>query len=253
MRAPGTFSHVLQVANLAEAAADAVGANALRARVGALYHDIGKMLKPEYFVENQSSGHNPHDQLKPSVSALVLAAHVKDGLELGRTQGLPTMVTDFISTHHGTGVMEFFYRRACEQRAPGDAPVDEADYRYPGPRPTTAEQAIVMLADSVEAASRSLQRPTPRRLESLVESIFTARIADGQLDSSGLTFLDVAKVKETFLAMLNGVYHTRMRYPDQEVDEAAATPAAGNGAEAADDGEGPEPGQLTPEERSTLG
>ena len=218
VRAPGTFNHALQVANLAEAAADAVGANALRTRVGALYHDIGKMLKPEYFIENQRPGENPHEALKPSMSALVIAAHVRDGLDLGRAQGLPAVVTDFIGSHHGTGVMEYFFRKAEEQRGPEDAPPDEADYRYPGPRPQTNEQAIVMLADSVEAASRSLDRPTPRRLEALVDAIVQARIADGQLDATALTFQDVDRIKQTFLAMLSGIYHFRVRYPGQDDD-----------------------------------
>ena len=216
VRAPGTFNHALQVANLAEAAADAVGANALRARVGALYHDIGKMLKPEYFIENQRPGENPHEALRPSMSALVIAAHVRDGVELARENRLPAMVADFIATHHGTGVMEFFLRKAEAQRAPDGPPVDPADYRYPGPRPGTNEQAIVMLADSVEAASRSLDRPTPKRLAVLVDSIFQARIADGQLDRSSLTFQDIDRIKETFLAMLAGIYHFRVRYPGQD-------------------------------------
>ncbi len=220
VRAPGTFNHVLQVANLAEAAADAVGANALRARVGALYHDIGKILKPEYFIENQRGGENPHESLKPSMSALVIAAHVRDGLDLGRQHALPTVVLDFIATHHGTSVMEYFFRKAEEQRGPEDAAVDPADYRYPGPRPFTNEQAIVMLADSVEAASRSLDRPTPRRLEALVDAIVQARIAAGQLDTCALTFQDVARIKETFLAMLTGIYHSRVKYPGQEGEKA---------------------------------
>ena len=223
VRAPGTFNHALQVANLAEAAADVVGANALRTRVGALYHDIGKMLKPEYFIENQRPGENPHEGLKPSMSALVIAAHVRDGLELGREYGLPAVVTDFIGTHHGTGVMEYFYRKAEEQRGPESAPIDEADYRYPGPRPQTSEHAIVMLADSVEAASRSLDRPTPRRLETLVDAIFQARIDDHQLDDTALTFQDVDRVKQTFLAMLSGIYHFRVRYPGQGKDDTAET------------------------------
>ena len=220
VRAPGTFSHVLQVANLAEAAADAVGANALRTRVGALYHDIGKMLKPEYFIENQRPGENPHEALKPSMSALVIAAHVRDGLDLGREYALPAVVSDFIGTHHGTGVMEFFYRKAEAQRGPDSPPVDAADYRYPGPRPFTTEQAIVMLADSVEAASRSLDRPTPRRLKALVDAIVQARIADGQLDRSALTFQDIDRIKTTFLAMLTGIYHFRVRYPGQDEEKA---------------------------------
>jgi putative nucleotidyltransferase with HDIG domain len=216
LRAPGTFNHVLQVANLAEAAADAIGANALRARVGALYHDIGKMLKPEYFIENQQPGENPHDRITPYMSALIIASHVKDGLELGKEHGLPEVVLDFIPTHHGTTMMEFFYRRAKEQQGENDAPVDEAEFRYPGPRPSTVEQAIVMLADSVEAASRSLDKPTPRRLEALIDGIFKARSEDGQLGNSPLTFAELSRVKETFLSILCGIYHFRVKYPDQE-------------------------------------
>jgi hypothetical protein len=219
MRAPGTFNHVLQVANLAEAAADAVGANALRARVGALYHDIGKMLKPEFFIENQRPGENPHEGLRPAASALVIAAHVRDGLDLAREHRLPSVVSDFIASHHGTGLMEFFYRKAEAEREEGGPPVDDADYRYPGPRPCTNEQAIVMLADSVEAASRSLDRPTPKRLEALVDAIVKARIEDGQLDESALTFQDVDRIKETFLTMLAGIYHFRVRYPGQAEEE----------------------------------
>ncbi|MEL7168949.1 MAG: HDIG domain-containing metalloprotein, partial [Bacteroidota bacterium] len=157
LRAPGTFNHSLQVANLAEAAADAVGANALRARVGALYHDIGKMLRPEYYIENQQPGENPHDSLTPYMSALIIASHVKDGAELARDREygpLPDTVRDFIPTHHGTTLMEYFYNRALEQRDEGDPEVETADFRYPGPRPQTTEQGIVMLADSIEAASR---------------------------------------------------------------------------------------------------
>ena len=222
LRAPGTFNHSLQVANLAEAAADAIGANALRTRVGALYHDIGKMLKPEYFIENQQPGENPHEKLKPSMSALVLMAHVKDGLELGRENNLPRVVRDFVATHHGTGLMSFFYRRAQELQGEEGAPVDEADFRYPGPRPRTNEEAIVMLADSVEAASRSLEKPTPRRLEALIDGIFADRVADGQLDESRLTFSDLARIKETFHGLLCGIYHFRIKYPDQSEAEETA-------------------------------
>jgi putative nucleotidyltransferase with HDIG domain len=226
LRAPGTFNHALQVANLAEAAADAIGANALRARVGALYHDIGKMLKPEYFVENQQPGENPHDRITPYMSALIIASHVKDGLELGREHGLPAAVLDFIPTHHGTTLMEYFYRKAQEQRAEGDPPVDDAEFRYPGPRPSTPEQAIVMLADSVEAASRSLDRPTPRRLEALIDALFAARTADGQLGNSPLTFADLSRIKETFLSILCGIYHFRVKYPDQEEEPVEPGPLA---------------------------
>ncbi len=216
LRAPGTFNHSLQVANLAEAAADAIGANTLQTRIGALYHDIGKMLKPEYYIENQQPGDNPHDRVTPYMSALIIASHVKDGLELGREYNLPEVVLNFIPTHHGTTLMEFFSRKAKELRGPEDPPVDEMEFRYPGPRPQTNEQGIVMLADSVEAASRSLDKPTPRRLESLVDSIFRARIEEGQLDGCALTFADLNHIKETFLSILGGIYHFRVKYPDQD-------------------------------------
>ena len=238
LRAPGTFNHSLQVANLAEAAADAVGANALQARIGALYHDIGKMLKPEYYIENQQPGENPHDRVTPYMSALIIASHVKDGLELGREYNLPEVVLNFIPTHHGTTLMEFFFRKAKELRGPDDPPVDEMEFRYPGPRPQTNEQGIVMLADSVEAASRSLDKPTPRRLEGLVDSIFRARIEEGQLDGCALTFADLNLIKETFLSILGGIYHFRVKYPDQDKatgeeaapDEASGEPTSGDGA-----------------------
>ncbi|MEM1042882.1 MAG: HDIG domain-containing metalloprotein [Bacteroidota bacterium] len=231
LRAPGTFNHVLQVANLAEAAADAVGANVLQARVGALYHDVGKMIKPEYYIENQQGGENPHDRVTPYMSALVIASHVKDGLDLAQQENLPEVVRNFIPTHHGTTMMEFFYRKAEELRGPEDPPVDEMEFRYPGPRPQTNEHGIVMLADSVEAASRSLDKPTPKRLEGLVDDIFRARIEDGQLDGCALTFADLNRIKEAFLSILNGIYHLRVKYPDQdktigaEEADAAPTPA----------------------------
>ena len=215
LKAPGTFNHSLQVANLAEAAADAIGVNALRARVGALYHDVGKMRKPEYFIENQQPGENPHEKIKPSMSAIVLMSHVKDGLEIARENGLPVVLRDFIASHHGTSLMEYFYRNAKDEASEEDT-IDESEFRYPGPRPQTNEQAIVMLADSIEAASRSLDKPTPKKLESLIDGIVASRLADGQLDSSDLTFSDLATIRETFLSLLAGIYHFRVRYPDQE-------------------------------------
>ena len=239
LRAPGTFNHSLQVANLAEAAADAVGANTLLTRIGALYHDIGKMLKPEYYIENQQPGDNPHDRVTPYMSALIIASHVKDGLELGKEYNLPEGVLNFIPTHHGTTLMEFFYRKAKELRGPEDPPVDESEFRYPGPRPQTNEQGIVMLADSVEAASRSLEKPTPKRLESLVDAIFRARIEDGQLDGCALTFADLNRIKETFLAILAGIYHFRVKYPDQDKiteEEATTEPPETDIARRADGG-----------------
>ncbi len=220
LRSPGTFNHSLQVANLAEAAAAAIGANALLTRVGALYHDIGKMLKPEYFVENQRPGANPHDDLKPRMSALIIASHVKEGLEMGRNHKLPQRVLDFIPMHHGTTRIEFFYRKAVEEHNEGDSPLLETDFRYPGPRPQTKETGILMLADGVEAASRSLSDPTHKRLDSLIDMIIKARIEDGQLDETLLTFHDLKQIKATFLSLLLGIYHIRVKYPGQ-VDEKA--------------------------------
>ena len=223
LRAPGTFNHSLQVANLAEAAADAVGANALLARVGALYHDIGKMVKPEYFVENQRSTSNPHDQLKPRMSALIIASHVKEGLEIGRNYNLPKLVLDFIPMHHGTSLIEYFYRKAQELEDADQGNVLESEFRYPGPRPNSRETGILMLADSVEAASRTISEPTHKRLEGLIESIFHSRVDDHQLDDTDLTFRDLDKIKETFLAMLLGIHHGRVKYPGQEEEEKSAS------------------------------
>lgn len=224
LEASGTFNHTLQVANLAEAASDVIGANTLLVRVGALYHDIGKLAKPNYFVENQRSGSNPHDDLKPRMSALIIASHVKEGLEKAREYNVPQRVLDFIAMHHGASRIEFFYRQALAQRKKGDPEVLESEFRYDGPLPNTKETGILMLADSVEAASRSLADPTHRRLETLIEDIVADRLADGQLDDSDLTFRDLAQIKRTFLSVLLGIYHIRIRYPGQEEEEMGAVP-----------------------------
>jgi putative nucleotidyltransferase with HDIG domain len=220
LRAPGSFNHSLQVANLAEAAADRIGAHSLLTRVGALYHDIGKMLKPEYFVENQRAGVNPHDRLKPRMSALIIASHVKEGLEMGKEYNLPERVLNFIPTHHGTARIEYFYQKAVGRSEEEDAsPVLESEFRYPGPKPQSKETGILMLADSIEAASRSLDDPSHKQLKSLIDLIFRERIDDGQLDETNLTFQDLRLVKDTFLKMLLGIYHVRVKYPDQEAEE----------------------------------
>lgn len=216
LEAPGSFNHSLQVANLAEAAADRVGAHTLLTRVGALYHDIGKMKKPEYFVENQRAVSNPHDKLKPRMSALIVASHVKEGIEMGREENLPERVLKFIPMHHGTARIEYFYRKALSQAEETNQSIPESEFRYPGPKPDSKETGILMLADSVEAASRSLDDPSPRRLENLLELIFRERIDDGQLDNTDLTFRDLRLIKDTFLKMLLGIYHVRVKYPDQE-------------------------------------
>ncbi len=226
LRAPGSFNHSLQVANLAEAAADRIGAHSLLTRVGALYHDIGKMRKPEYFVENQQTGANPHDQLKPRMSALIIASHVKEGKDMGEEYNLPEKVLKFIPTHHGTARIEYFYRKAVGAADEEDAPVLESEFRYPGPKPDSKETGILMLADSVEAASRSLDDPSHKNLKSLIDLLFQERIEDGQLNETDLTFQDLRIIKETFLKMLLGIYHVRVEYPDQkeeEVEEAGPT------------------------------
>ena len=221
LEAPGSFNHSLQVANLAEAAADRIDAHALLTRVGALYHDIGKMKKPEYFVENQRSGHNPHDNLKPRMSALIIASHVKEGTELAKQHNLPERVARFIPMHHGTSRIEFFYQKAVSETGEDDSPVLESEFRYPGPKPDSKETAILMLADSVEAASRSLEDPSHKRLKSLIDLLFKERIEDGQLEDTDLTFRDLTAIKETFLQMLLGIYHVRVKYPEQDEEKAA--------------------------------
>ncbi|MBE2187759.1 MAG: HDIG domain-containing protein, partial [Rhodothermales bacterium] len=217
--APGTYSHSLQVASLADACATAVGADALLTRVGALYHDIGKMKQPGYFIENQRRGENPHDELTPHLSALVIASHVKEGVEIARLHRLPDVVTRFITRHHGTTRIEYFYRRALEQHVAGEPEVDEQDYRYPGPRPESKEMAILMLCDGCEAASRTLDDPTPQKLTALVDGIIEARRADGQLDRSDLTFDDLRRIRDTIIRMLVGHYHGRIKYPGGEKED----------------------------------
>jgi len=199
LRAPGSFNHSLQVANLAEAAADRIGADSLLTRVGALYHDIGKMLKPEYFVENQRAGVNPHDRLKPRMSALIIASHVKEGIEMGKEYNLPERVLRFIPTHHGTARIEYFYQKAVGKSDRQDSPVLESEFRYPGPKPDSKETGILMLADSIEAASRSLDDPSHKQLKSLIDLIFRERIDDGQLDQTDLTFRDLRQIRESQL------------------------------------------------------
>ncbi len=211
LRAPGTYAHSIMVSHLADAAAKAIGADSLLARVGSYYHDVGKMRRPEFFVENQRL-ENVHDRLSPSLSALIIAAHVKDGLELADRHRLPRPIRDIIAQHHGTSLISFFYRQAlagCEMQTP----VLEQQFRYSGPKPQSKEAGIVMLADAVEAASRSLSRPTPARIESLVSHIIQEKMADGQLDECSLTFSEVHRIREAFCRLLVAMLHSRMEYP----------------------------------------
>jgi hypothetical protein len=211
LEAPGSFQHSLAMANLAEAAAEAIGANPLLARVCCYYHDIGKLAKPDYFVENQR-GANPHDTLRPWMSALVVSNHVKAGLELAREHRLPEPVLDAIATHHGNKLIRYFYSRAKEQQDP-DHEVTDQEFRYPGPRPRSKEMGIIHLADAVEAASRTLQDPTPTRIQDMIDQIVKNALDDGQLDDCELTLKDIEKVGATFFWVLSNAFHNRIDYP----------------------------------------
>lgn len=215
MRAPGTFKHSIDVGNLARAAAEAVGANSLLARVGAYYHDIGKAEKPEYFIENQMHGVNKHENLSPRLSATVIVAHVKDGIKLANEYGLPSIVTDFIPMHHGKTRVEYFYQQALEKAKETDSEVNEADFTYPGPRPNTKETGILMIAEAIEAASRSIKKPTPQRIEALMDSIIESRVKSGELINCPLTFRDLETIKSAMIPVLTGSLHERIEYPGQ--------------------------------------
>jgi len=215
MKAPGTFKHSIDVGNLAVAASDAVGANSLLARVGAYYHDIGKAEKPEYFIENQMRGTNKHEKLSPRLSALVIVAHVKDGIKMANDFGLPAIVADFIPMHHGETRVEYFYQQAVERAKESDSEVNEADFHYPGPRPNTKETGILMLAEAIEAASRSIKNPNPQRLETLMDTIIESRIKSGELNNCPLTFSDLDIIKSAMMPVLTGSMHERIEYPGQ--------------------------------------
>jgi putative nucleotidyltransferase with HDIG domain len=212
MEAPGTYAHTINVANLAEAAATRIDANGLLCRVGVLYHDVGKMLKPHYFVENQPDAKNPHDKLKPETSAAIVLEHVTEGARLARDENVPDVVVQFIYEHHGTQRIGFFYEKAREEAGP-DAEIDVSRFTYPGPKPRSKETAIVMLADSCESAARAMQDPTPERVRDLISNIIDGKIADGQLDESPLTLREIALVKDQFVSILSGLHHRRIEYP----------------------------------------
>jgi cyclic-di-AMP phosphodiesterase PgpH len=211
MRAPGTNQHSHAVGQLAEDACRAVGANPLLARIGALYHDIGKLAAPEYFVENQQ-GDNPHDRLRPYQSAKIITSHVTYGARLAKEIGLPQKIADFIPQHHGTRTLHYFLRKAQAQAKPGEN-VEEADFRYPGPKPQFKEAAIMMLADSCEAAARSLARPDPENIRAIVIKIFDAIISDGQLDQCDVTLQELRTIREAMISALTAIYHARIDYP----------------------------------------
>jgi putative nucleotidyltransferase with HDIG domain len=230
LKAPGTYQHSLMVGNLTEQAAQAVGANALLARVGAHYHDIGKMLRPYFFAENQTDGVNPHDRLDPQTSAQIVTSHVKDGLQLAKKYGLPQEIRDFIPQHHGTALASYFYQKALEQ-AESSAATSEERFRYPGPKPQSREAAILMLADEVQAASWANRPRSVEELGELVGSLMRARTEDGQLDESDLTLRDLQKIEETFVNVLQGVYHPRIKYPEDVEENAGREEQIGDRAE----------------------
>jgi putative nucleotidyltransferase with HDIG domain len=210
LEAPGTYAHTIAIANLAEAACRAIGANALLARVGAYYHDIGKLAKPQYFVENQPRDRNLHDKLKPATSAGIIRNHVREGLELAEAERVPKSIRAFITEHHGTGTISYFLEKARERDGTVGNP---ADFTYPGPVPQSAETAVVMLADGAEAATRALANPTPDRIREVIESVVRQRLEQGQLRDAPLTMRQLGTVKREFARVLGGMYHGRVDYP----------------------------------------
>ncbi len=228
LKAPGTYNHSLTVGTLAEEAAKGIGANSLFCRVAAFYHDVGKVRKPEYYVENQR-GANPHDRLAPSMSALIIAAHVKDGIRMAREAGIPEQIVDIIPQHHGTRLMGYFFEKARRTADPSLGEINEGDFRYPGPKPQTREAAIFMLCDGIEAAARTLEDPTPSRLRELIRKVANALVLDGQFDQCDLTFADLEKIEEALLRTLVGMYHHRVDYPGFEIGRPRGDGRGGGG------------------------
>jgi putative nucleotidyltransferase with HDIG domain len=216
-RAPGTHNHSIAVGTIAEAAAERIGANALLVRIGAYFHDIGKMLKPHYFVENQAGAANRHANLAPAMSTLIIIGHVKDGVDLGRQHHLPEPIIDLIEQHHGTTLVEYFFNEATKRSGsnPDGATVLEGAFRYPGPKPQSKEAGILMVSDAVESASRTLSEPTPARIEGLVRDLINKRLHDGQFDECGLTLREISEIRESLIKSLIGIYHGRVKYPEQ--------------------------------------
>lgn len=213
VRAPGTYHHSMMVGSMVEAAAEEIGANPLLGKVMCYYHDIGKMEHANYFIENQKPGHNPHDHISPFMSKTLLIAHVKDGVEMGMAYKLGRPIIDGVLQHHGTTLISYFYNKALDLKKPDDPEISEQDFRYPGPKPQFREAALCMLADSIEAAARSLDEPTPARLQNIVKNIIQRKFSDGQLDECNLTLKDLSKVELSFTRILLGIYHQRIDYP----------------------------------------
>lgn len=212
-KAPGTFHHSIVMGNLSEAAAEAIGANSTLARVGCYYHDIGKTLKPQYFIENQLD-QNKHENLNPNISTKLIISHVKDGIELAKKYNMPQEIVDFIPMHHGTTLVSYFYNKA--KFIAKTEEISEYIYRYPGPKPQTKETGIVMLADAIEASTRAIEEPTPQKIESRIDDVIKARFMEGELDECELTLKDLTKIKQSFLKILIGIHHHRIQYPEQK-------------------------------------
>jgi len=222
--APGTYNHSLQLGAMCEAAADAIGARGLLARVGAYYHDIGKINKPAYFVENQAGSGSKHEKLSAAMSLLIIIGHVKDGLEMAREYGLPSVLHEFVAAHHGTTLVEYFYHAATKQRKGGaDRTPEEVEFRYPGPKPRTKETAILMLADAAESSVRAMTEPTPGRIENQVHTMVSRRLMDGQLDECDMTLKEVHQVENSLVKSLCGIYHARIAYPAPAKQKLAAS------------------------------
>lgn len=218
MEAPGTYNHSVLVANLAEVAAESVGANAVLARVASYYHDVGKIERSYYFKENQFGGENPHDKISPKLSSLIIISHVTDGVALAKRYGIPTVIQDIIAQHHGDSLVKYFYI-TMKNNSKNPEDVKEEDYKYNGPAPLTKEAGIIMLADSVEAAVRSIQNPTKEKIENMVDNIFKGKLSENQLDNCELTFKDLKIIKDSFLKVLKGIYHERIEYPMEKLKE----------------------------------
>jgi putative nucleotidyltransferase with HDIG domain len=222
MEAPGTFSHSLLIGTIAEAAADSIGVNGLLCRVGAYYHDIGKINKPPYFIENQMGSASRHEQLSPAMSQLVIVGHVKDGIEIAKEYGLPGVLRQFVETHHGTTLIEYFYNEAKKQAEDKQVVVSESEFRYPGPKPRTKEAAIVMIADGSESAARSMSDLTPGRIDAIVHNMAVKRLQDGQFDDCDLTLRELSKIEGSIAKSLAAHHHGRIAYPkapDEPLDK----------------------------------
>jgi len=231
MEAPGTYNHSLQLGTMCESAAEAIGARGLLARVGAYYHDIGKINKPEYFVENEAGSASKHEKLSPAMSLLIIVGHVKDGIEMAHEYGLPPILHEFITSHHGTTLVQYFYHAAAEQRkGDTDRAPDEVEFRYPGPKPHMKEAAILMLADAAESSVRAMNQPTAGHIETQVHNMVTQRLNDGQLDECELTLKEVHQIEQSLIKSLCSIYHSRIAYPKPKEPKSESKPSEQRGS-----------------------